>query len=110
RGAGPVGRKRRCGVRRNVGCVQACPLSNRRVPPHELLLLAPRLAVGPGRRAVVENAPIGRPGKAPALAAWTPGIARTGSIDAVRRIYAGIDPTAARRGTVGRQLGVACHE
>ena len=44
-----------------VGRVGARPLLLLRVPPHELLALRPRLAVGIGGRAVVEQPPVRRP-------------------------------------------------
>src|SRR5204863_8725284 len=48
--------------------IVAGPLLLLLVPPDEFLALAPRLAVGGGGAAVVENAPVERPGESPAVA------------------------------------------
>ena len=52
---------------REVGIVEARPFLLLRIPPDELLPLAPRRSVRTRRRAVVENASIGRPGESPAV-------------------------------------------
>ena len=59
---GPVGRSP---VGDEVGHVVPGPLALVRVPPDQRLALAPRLAVGVGRGAVVQDPPVGRPGPAP---------------------------------------------
>src|SRR3982751_136259 len=50
-----------------VGSVVAGPLVLLLVPPDKFLALAPRLAVGTRRRAVIKDAAIGRPRVSPAV-------------------------------------------
>ena len=82
-----------------------CPLL---VPPDQRLALAPRLAVGVGRGAVVQDPPVGRPGPAPLRrdpALLGSRLAPRGLVHAVGA-DAAVDPAAAGRGAVGLELGV----
>src|SRR5438067_13607276 len=88
---------------REVGDVIAYPLPFRLVPPDQLLPLAPRLPVGGGGAAVVEDAPVAWPGVAPAVAVAAARLARVRFVLAVED--AGVDPAAARCGAVGFQVG-----
>ena len=79
------------------------------VPPDVGLALAPRLALGVGRGAVVEHAAVRRPRPAPLRG--HPGLlgargAPGGLVDAVR-VDTGVDPAAAEGGPVVLHLGVA---
>src|SRR5437879_4284391 len=70
-GPRPGGAVRRPVARRlargEVGDVVAGPLGLVLVPPHQRLALAPRLALGVGGGAVVQDPPVGRPCPAPLL-------------------------------------------
>src|SRR5436190_8186310 len=83
---------------REVGDVVAGPLPFRLVPPDQLLPLAPRLAIRGGGAAVIEDAPVARPGVAPAVAVAAPRLARVRFVLAVED--AGVDPAAAGGGAV----------
>src|SRR3546814_8206376 len=76
----------------------------RSVPPRQALALRPGLAVRIGRRAVVEHAPVSRPGKGPAqvrAGAIRPvRLPRAGLIVALCGIGAAINPAAAGGGAV----------
>src|SRR5437870_9232149 len=80
---------------REVGDVVAHPLPFRLVPPDEFLPLAPRLPVGRGGATVVEDAPIARPGVAPAVAVAAARLAGVRFVLAVED--AGVDPAAGDR-------------
>jgi hypothetical protein len=67
---------------REVGDVVADPLSFLFDPPHQRFALAPRFAVRIGGRAVVEDAPVERPGVAPAVGVAAVRFARVGSVGA----------------------------
>src|SRR5207237_7761228 len=71
------------------------PLAIRSVPPHELLAIAPRRAVRARRRAVVEDASIGRPRKSPSLSVSTLSLALARAVAIGRGIHAGVDPAPA---------------
>ena len=80
-----------------------------RVPPHELLALAPRLAVRVRRGAVVEHAAVRGPRPAPlgVVRALLPvRHAARGLVHPVR-VDAGVDPAAAGGGAVGFELEIA---
>ncbi len=109
----PAGARRRAIVRRlgllEVGHVVAGPLAGLGVPPDVGLALAPRPSLGVGGRAVVEHASVGRPRPAPLAghpALLAAGFA-TGRLVHPIGEHAAVDPTAARRGAVVLQLGVA---
>src|SRR6266571_1190450 len=70
------------------------------IPPNKFLALAPGLAIGPGGGAVVDDANVVRPGKAPAVSVKITGLAFVGLVLACLRINAGVDPAAASGGAV----------
>src|ERR1043166_3356940 len=90
-----------------IGIIAAGPFTLRSVPPDELLALAPRLSIGCSAGAVVNDAPIARPGEAPAMPQITARVARVRLVDFIRPEYAGVNPAAARGGAVGFQFRVA---
>src|SRR6185437_10515864 len=90
--------------------ILAGPLSLILIPPHELLALTPRLAVRTRRCAVVENAPVRRPGKSPPVAEIVVRLAHVGDIVSRFRMDTGVDPTAAGGAAVVLQLGVFADE
>src|SRR5664280_2143119 len=95
-------------VGHEVGHVVTGPLAVLDVPPDVLLALAPRLALGIGRGAVVEDAAVRRPRPAPVEGGeglLTAGLAVGGVVDAVG-IHPGVDPATPGRGPVGLHLGV----
>src|SRR5579872_1115489 len=67
------------------------------VPPNELFPLAPGLAIGARRSAVVNNSAIIRPGKTPAMAKRILRVSLPRSIAVAVRKHAAIDPRSARR-------------
>src|SRR5262245_18817717 len=79
-----------------VGGVETCPFLLLFVPPDQFFALAPRLAIGTRRCAVVENAAVIRPGEAPAVTVEPARLALAGLVFTLRRHDAGIDPAAAR--------------
>ncbi len=95
-------------IRNEVGHIMPRPLALVGVPPHQGLALAPRLAVRVGGRAVVQDAPVGRPGPAPLgrdpvlLAA---GLAARRLVLPVG-VHAAVDPAAAGGGAVVLELRV----
>ena len=96
--------------RRDVRNVVAGPLLA--VPRDDLAARIPRLAVQVGRGAVVEDAPVGRPGERPLrIEAGIVGIAGVPPrhVVAVLVEAAGIDPAAAGRRAVVAQLREAGH-
>ena len=98
--------------RREVGHVVADPLLFLRVPPDQLLLLAPWLAGGIGRRTVVEDPPVRRPHEPPAVGQV---VARLGLLAPQRqvlslfRIDTGVDPVAARGEPIVPQVAEGLH-
>src|SRR6185436_2195522 len=78
---------------REVGDVVSGPFFPVRVPPHQRLPLAPRRAVGTRGRAVIEDAPVERPGVAPAMSVSSLGRALVGLVLPVED--AGVNPAAA---------------
>src|SRR5215203_6542434 len=88
-----------------------CRIDLVRVPVDPLLLLGPGGAVRPGRGAVVDDAPVGRPSEAPAQIgrAATFGIRHTGGCLEVLhprfREDAGVDPGGAGSGAVILERG-----
>src|SRR3546814_9758493 len=91
-------------VRLKIDTVVALPARLRLVPPRQALALRPGLAVRIGRRAVVEHAPVSRPGKGTAqvrAGAIRPvRLPRAGLIVALCGIGAAINPAAAGGGAV----------
>src|SRR3954452_18032057 len=55
-------------LRIKIRYIEACPLFFVLIPPAKLFPLAPRFSIRASRGAVVQNASIRRPGKAPAVA------------------------------------------
>ena len=85
--------------------VRARPLLLLLVPPDELLPLRPRLAVGIGRRAVVEQSPVGRPRPRPfeGGVVLLPVRLLACGLVLVLGVDAAVDPAAARRRPVRAQ-------
>src|SRR5690348_13543107 len=102
-------------VKLEVGHVVAGPgalaIVGAGIPPDQLLALGPRVAVRIGGGAVVEDAPVRRPGEAPArvigVLAGGVAVAAGGQIHPFLRDVAAIDPAAASRAAVVLQRGVA---
>src|SRR5438270_2309957 len=92
---------------REVRDVVAGPLPIRLVPPHQLLPLAPRRAVGARRAAVVEDAAVERPCVTPAVTVPPLRLALVCLVLAV--VHAGVDPAAARRRAVVLQRAEVLH-
>src|SRR5258708_37631490 len=84
---------------REVGDVVACPLPFRLIPPNELLPLAPRRSVGRGGGAVVEDAPVHRPGITPSVRILPFGSAAIRFVLAV--VNTRVDPAAGGSRAVG---------
>src|SRR4029077_328319 len=78
--------------------------------PDQFLAFAPRLAVGSGGGAIVEDAAIGGPGPAPAVAVGVFRIAFVGAVLAFLGENAGVNPAAAECGAVVFEIGVAGDE
>src|SRR5208337_5247626 len=96
--------------RRDVGHVVAAPFGS--IPLDELARWIPRLALKVGRRAVVQNAPVGRPGERPfEIGPGVVWVARIAAGHVVARLVeaAGINPAAACRRAVVAQLPEASH-
>src|SRR5438270_7033381 len=94
-------------VEREVGKVEAGPLAFLRVPPHVLLPLRPRLPVGIGGRAVVEDPLVRGPRPAPLGRDWSLLPMRFLARGLVLFLLEGaaVDPAAARgRAVVGKLL------
>ena len=87
--------------------IVAGPLLRLYVPPHQLLALAPRLAVRRRGASVVEDAPVERPRVPPAVAVAPLRLALECPIHLIVLAgeYTGVDPAAARGGAVGLQVG-----
>src|SRR5207244_4546807 len=85
-----------------VGNVVAAPLPFRVVPPHEFLPLAPRRSVRRGGAAVVEDAPIERPGVSPSVTISAARLALERFVLAV--VYAGVNPAAATRAAIRLEI------
>src|SRR5204863_5417243 len=81
-----------------------------RIPPDEFLLVAPGPPVRSSRRPVVENAPIGRPGEAPSMSVRIARLAIVGPVLTRSREDAGINPGAARGGSIGLQFSKAANQ
>ena len=95
-------------VGRDVGDVVSGPFAA--VPPQQLAAGIPRVAVHVGRRAIVEDAAVDRPGPRPfGIEAGVTRIAgvAAGHVVAGLVVAAGIDPAAARRLAVVAQRGEA---
>src|SRR5579863_5250659 len=86
---------------REVGNVQARPFLTFGIPPYQLLALAPGLAVGTGRGAIVDYSPVGRPGEPPSMAIDTFGSTLIRPIFAGFGKDSGVYPTAASRRPIG---------
>src|ERR1700758_5213460 len=96
--------------RGEVRNIQAGPLLLRFVPPDQFLTLAPRPAIGTRRRAVIQDAAIGRPGKRPTVSVEILGLAFVGTILTGSGKDAGINPTAARGGPISLQIPVTTNQ
>ena len=79
-----------------VGTVKAGPLLLLFVPPDQLLALAPRLAVGTRRSAVVQDAHVVRPGESPAVSEVVDRLALVGDVLVLAGMNAAVNPAAAR--------------
>src|SRR5579864_5483685 len=77
---------------REVRDVQPGPLFVLLIPPNEFLALAPRLPIRTGRGAVIEDAAVRRPGKAPAMSPEVLGIPLVSAVLTRAREDAGVDP------------------
>src|SRR5579862_6628137 len=78
------------------------------VPPDEFFPLAPRLAIRPRRRPVVNDAAVVRPGEAPAVAEQVFWLSFIGAISIFFRENAAIDPrSAGGRPVIFQVLNVA---
>src|SRR5437016_8169004 len=88
-----------------IGHVVARPLLRLLVPPDQFLPLAPRLAVRRRGAAVVEDAPVERPGVSPAMSVGPLWLALVRLVLAVED--AAVDPAAAGGGAVGFEVGEA---
>ncbi len=98
----------RSAVDHEVGHVVTHPATLLLVPPDVLLPLAPGFARRVGRRPVVEDPPVGRPGPAPLRLAPSLAAVRhpVGRVVHAARVHPGVDPAPGRRRSVGAQLGV----
>src|SRR6185312_5746379 len=90
--------------------ILAGPLSLILIPPHELLALTPRLAVRTRRCAVVENAPVRRPGESPPVAEIVVRLAHVGDVVSRFGMNTGIDPATASGAAVVLQFGVLANK
>src|SRR4051812_34035295 len=86
-----------------VRCVEPCPLVLLRVPPHQLLPLAPRRPIRPRRRAVIQDANIAGPREAPAMSVESLRLAFVRLVLTLARHDAAVDPAAACGGSVTLQ-------
>src|SRR5205085_6768408 len=88
---------------REIRLIVAGPFALRRVPPNQFLALTPGLTGRTRARSIIYNAAIARPDEAPAVTQKSFRISRVRLVDFVRAENAGINPAAARGGTVSLQ-------
>src|SRR5438067_5207605 len=84
-----------------IGRIEADPFFGGFIPPNQFLALAPGLAVGARRSAVIEDAAIGGPGESPTVTIWPAWLALVSFVFAGPRHNPGIDPAAAGGRAVG---------
>src|SRR6266481_236653 len=90
-------------IGRKIGDVDPGPFALPLVPPNQFLALAPRLTSRFGARSIIYDAPIGRPGEAPAVPKIIRRVPRKRLVDFVRTENAGVNPGTTCGRTVGLQ-------
>src|SRR5207247_5339893 len=89
-----------------IGNVDAGPFVLPLLPPHQFLAVAPWLASRFGARSIIYDAPVARPGEAPAVPEIVFRLARVRFVNFVWTEDARVNPAPARRRTIILQLRI----